>query len=386
MEGSATFVDDWTSTGQATLTYGKKISEYGKYIIMEVLIYYAHNKKVDDPAGAVFREAADMILADSSLSISELWSKFTQHLSSHSAEGVMAHAMSVYGKRHTSLLMRTFYTFGKIKPLATTSSWFNNYQLNGICNGINNVVWDDSTCPSCYAVRRKPSDINQAVNCYDYKRICTYLVGRLRMFIVRNSFYQSNAEDGVSYKLTEPKTSAEGKMMSYSEICDRCYQFYPFYWAGAHACDFSLFPNLAITIDEVRSFNMRYPSAIVGWILNTATYASRMGGRHWLAFMTKHTNAYVLDSSGKVLTNFRDNGVFRDKIARLGYGLNYGMSSLQEDNFSCGMFSVLSLYLMLCNDCKIEETTKQIGKNGTALMTGKSITSFTQVLAGFNPR
>ena len=380
------FEDDWSAEGQSTLTYGKKISTYGKYIIMEVMIYYAKNKRAKKDNQAITLKAAVDTLLQSSGTIDQKWDEFMKNLDVHSPEGVMAFAFDTYDKIIDSLLFRTFYTFGKIKPLSSRTEWFDNFRLNGLCNGFNNVLWNDKGRSDCYAVGKTDSSgvtsrtfepINTGVECGNYRRVCKHLVGALRKFIIRNDLYQTND----TYEIKVP---VRGEM-SYKEICDRCYQMYPFYWAGAHGCDFyiSKFSHIAISLKEVREFNDRYPSAIVGWILNTSTYTSH-NGAHWIAFLTKGSTAYVVDSAGKSLTNMKDGGAFKNEVGRCGYSINYNTEALQSDGYSCGMFSVISSYMMLCTDCDIIATATSISRNGTGLVSGKTITSFTQVLAGLN--
>ena len=383
---SEPFEDDWYAEGQSTLTYGKKISTYGKFIIMEVMIYYAKNKKAEKADQATKLKAAVDALLSATGDVDQKWESFMHNLEVHSPEGVMAFAFDTYGKAIDSLLFRTFYTFGKIKPLSSRTEWFDNYRLNGLCNGFNNVLWNDKGRSDCYAVGKTDSNgvtsraylpINEMVECANYRRICKHLVGALRKFIIRNNLYQTND----TYTIIEPKKGD----MSYKEICDQCYRTYPFYWAGAHGCDFYLpqFDHIAISLRETREFNDRYPSAIIGWILNTSTYVSH-NGAHWIAVLAKGSTAYVVDSAGKSLTNMKDGGAFRDELSKCGYTKNYNTETLQSDGYSCGMFAVISCYVMLCNDCDIIATANSISKNGTGLVSGKTITSFTQVLAGSN--
>lgn len=380
------FVDDWNGEGQSTLTYGKKISDYGKFIILEVMIYYAKNKQAEKEDQKQQLKVAVEKLLQHQGDINQKWEQFMKDIDVRSAEGVMSFALDTYGKKLDSLLFRTFFTFGKIKPLKSNTEWFDNFRLNGLCNGINNVLWNDNGRNDCYAVGETDSNgithreilpINKSVECVDYKRVCKFLVGSLRKFIIRNNFYQTT----ITYDIKIP---IKGNL-SYKEICDKCYSVYPFYWAGSHGCDFYLpqFNWMCVNLYETRKFNDRYPSAIIGWILNTATYQSH-AGIHWIPVLTKGSNAYIVDSAGKALTNMRDGGAFSNKLSECGYSKNYNTTILQTDGFSCGMFSVISIYLMVCNNCDINETAAKISKNGTGLVEGKTISSFTQVLAGLN--
>ena len=138
------FVDDWSGEGQSTLTYGKKISDYGKFIILEVMIYYAKNKKAEKEDQQQQLKLAVKELLQQQGDINQKWEQFMKDIDVHSAEGVMSFALDTYGKKLDSLLFRTFFTFGKIKPLKSNTEWFDNFRLNGLCNGINNILWNDN--------------------------------------------------------------------------------------------------------------------------------------------------------------------------------------------------------------------------------------------------
>lgn len=380
---------DLDSTEQSTLTYGKKLSTYGKFIIMEVLIHYFENVELPEQLNdqlsiqsiidedrekynyEKFKFAIEKIFKHSDMTkIDEIWNGFIEDLGQSTPEKVISFVFDIYKPNKSSLLYKTFQTFGKIKQFERKDEWFSNYHINGICNGMNNLVWQDRDREKTYGLRRNPEPINESIDLIDYSRYVNVIVGELRKFIISNNFYQTNE----IYEIVKPI----GKL-SPKEICDRCYLNYPFYYGGAHGCDFYKYP-FSLNLREIKLFMQRYPSVYIGYVINTAPYISR-SGQHWLSITFHKNNAYVVDSGGKNLTNFKDYGEFKSLLTLFGYGINYNPTKIQTDKYSCGMFSILSLYLMACFDCDISKTVKYIGMDGTSLINGKNIYSFTQILA-----
>ena len=182
------------------------------------------------------------------------------------------------------------------------------------------------------------------------------------------------SESSFSYILRKPTGSKDSQT-----ICDECYKMYPFYYGGAHGSDFYKYSNLSLSFRELSLFTERYPSAIVGYVLNRATYASG-NGTHWLSMSMKDKTVYLVDSGGRD-GGFTDNGELSNEIASRGYAREYNPISIQTDDHNCGMFSCLSLYLMLCYDCNIKKTIEAIGVDAKNLVDGKDIDSFTSILA-----
>lgn len=362
------------SEKQSTLTYGKHISTYGKFIIIEVLIYQVNFNEFheDEDKYQQLKNAIDEIMESKDLSnIDQLWDKLLNKLNLNSPEEMMYFAFEIFKPAYNSLLFRTFYTFGKIKPLSASDSWFDNFRINGLSNGINNIVWQDYDKEKTYGIRRNPKPINTSIELTDYERIIRFLVGELRKFIIENDLYQTNEK----YILKIPSNH-----LSDQEICDRCYMMYPFYYGGACVCDFYLYEHVNLSIDEIVEFMNRYPSAYIGYVLNTAPFTLHCG-KHWICVMFHENVLYVVDSGGKNLSNFLDDGAFKNEINTKGIITQFNPIKFQTDTYSCGMFSVISMYLLLCYDCDIEKAVGKMGHNGSGLVAGKDITSFTQILA-----
>lgn len=154
------------------------------------------------------------------------------------------------------------------------------------------------------------------------------------------------------------------------QICDECYKHYPYYFGGAHGCDvFDTY--LSLTIEELDEFFNRYPSAKVGYILNTATYASGHG-EHWVALELSKGKAKLICSQASDFNTFHDDGRLHHILQTHMYGLEYNMVRFQTDNYSCGIFSALSLYELLITG-SIQSAVDKIGVNGTKIKTGMDI-------------
>lgn len=359
------FVDNFSGETQSTLIYGKHISEYGKFIILEVILKYLDVARPNDER---LREA---MKDATSKTVEEAWNSLLSILDLKTPEGVVVYCFSIYHPSRDDLLYRCLYTLCKIKPTETSESWLDNFRINGICNGMNMLVWQDHDKEKTYGVRRDPKPINNSIKLRDPNRVKKHLVGTLREFIIANDLYQTNEE----YKLKIPN----GKMDDQT-ICDLCYKMYPFYWGGSHGCNFYNYPEWSLSIEEIAEFTSRYPSAIVGFVLNRSPYGGGDGGSHWVSMTFKEKTAYLIDSGGGE-TLFKDDGDLRKKIGSNGFAFQYSIPKLQNDRFSCGMFSSLSTYIMVCKDCNIKETVDHIGANGDSIVQGKNIYSFIQIIS-----
>lgn len=366
--------DNFHGEQMSTLTYGKHLHEYGKFIIMEVLIYYCHHPtRIDDQDKYDrLKEVMASILERKDRSVDELWNELLHGIEVETPEGVMSYAFVAFRPDQNDLLYKTFLTFGKIKPLGNITEWFNNFRLNGISNGMNMVVWQDNDREKTYGVRRNPKPINTGINLHDPDHAVEMLVGTLRRFIIENNLYQTNPV----YRIVEPTF----KTMSSIDVCDACYEHYPFYYGGCHGCDFYLYSGISLSISELVQFMKRYPSAIIGYIVNTATYRSG-NGKHWMSLTFSDMHSYLVCSGGNSYESFDDGGSLKSALMKKGISMEFNPRTIQVDHSSCGMYSVLSNYLMLCNNCNIAATIDKMGEDCTKLVNGKNIMAFINAIA-----
>lgn len=175
------------------------------------------------------------------------------------------------------------------------------------------------------------------------------------------------------------KHDPSSRNLTAEEICDECYQHYPYFFVGAHGCDvFDTY--LSPTIEDLTHFFERYPSARVGYILNTATYASG-NGEHWVALELSKGKAKLICSQAGDFGGFNDNGRLFKLLQQFLYGTSHNIVRFQVDSYSCGIFSALSLYKLLMTG-SIELTVDQIGMNGSALKDGMDINDIRARMAG----
>lgn len=175
------------------------------------------------------------------------------------------------------------------------------------------------------------------------------------------------------------KEDVGSRNLSAEQICDECYLHYPYFFGGSHGCDvFKTY--LTLSLEELTKFFKRYPSAKVGYILNTATYESGRG-EHWIALELSKGKARLICSQASDFSAFHDNGELDLTLRRLMYGQEYNMERIQADGYSCGIFSALSLYELLMTN-SIDKAVQRIGNNGEKLKTGKDINDIRDKWAG----
>ena len=334
----------------ASLAYGKNISDYAKK-----LIYYCIHGSVKD----------EVII--SSRSYDEIMDKF----GFTKTKQLVNYIMSNYGLNKLNYSL--FQVYSKIKPLDTPNDWFNTARLNGICSSYCMVMWNQfdkitSGNDILYTVPSNPIPINQSIE-LNYDRVRSLLVNELRSFIIQNDIYQSS-----DYSSVRPRE------MTSKDICDECYLHYPFYWGGAHGCDIFEIDDHSLSIPEIKAFMLRYPSSIIGYIINTCTYREG-GGEHWTAMLFHKGTVYFICSFGSSMNCLHDNGKLYKTLMENGFAIRYNTQRLQRDHHTCGMYSALSCYLMLCTGCNLESSIEKLGVNGGKLVSGKNIQDFVEILA-----
>ena len=361
------FVDDYNSD-QSTLAYGKHINRYGKYIVMKTLISVIANENKQNDKFRMLESAFKNLPTD----IDEAWAQVLSKADVHSTEGLCMLAYEAIGAGKDSLLYSLITTYAKVAPLKSADDWFDNFRLTGIANSMNLLIWRDDA-DGVYGVGRSPQPINSSIE-LDFAKVKRFLVRPLREFIIRNSLYPENADlDGGCMSTIE-------QSMSDKEICDECYAHFPFYFGGAHGCDVFGMREASLTMSEIKAFCKRYPSAIVGYILNTETYRSGRG-QHWLSIAFSGDRCSIINSSGSGLESFHDGGALSKSIKERFAAINYNDKRLQNDGYSCGMFAVITLYMLICFDMNVPKAVEHVGVNGKQISNGRSIYDFTKALA-----
>lgn len=190
---------------------------------------------------------------------------------------------------------------------------------------------------------------------------------------------ESYTSDRPTTPFRSGKNDSLSRNLTAEQICDECYTHYPYFFGGAHGCDvFDTY--LTLSIEELTLFFKRYPSAKVGYILNTGTYASG-DGEHWVALELSQGQAKLICSQGSGFGSFHDNGKLDRELQRNMYGQRHNIVHFQTDSYSCGIFSALSLYELLMTN-SIEASVAKIGTNGESLAKGKDINDIRELWAG----
>lgn len=377
------FADDYNSS-QSTLAYGKHINRYGKLVVMKALIHIIASADKHDENLSKLESAFRDLPSD----IDEAWTRVLSKADVRSTEGLCMLAYEAIGCDRNSLLYSLITTYAKVAPLKSETEWFDNFRLTAISNSMNLLIWRDDV-DGVYGVGREPKPIDERFD-LNYARVKRFLVKPLREFIIKQSLFPESLDDAVASRKPSGEASSQVRSsggrsvssleLSNKEVCDECYRHYPFFLGGAHGCDVFTMPDSSLSIKEISAFCRRYPSAIVGYILNTETYTSGKG-QHWVAIAFSNDRCSLINSTGRGLESFHDGGELANSIRQNFAAINFNPESLQNDGYSCGMFSVISLYMLICFNMDVSEAVNHIGVNGNKISAGRSIYDYTQALA-----
>lgn len=430
--------DTFAEYNTNTVMYGKKITPYAKLIIFNVIRYY--NSKDISESGLKGRiiKYLNKLFKSEHLDYDILMRKFN----AQTTECLLAYMLIAFQNNSLDLMLRTMYTFGRVLPMNKKSDWFDNYRLNAYGNVLNMVMWKKYDKPDVYTINSEPEVIDKSVS-INFAKAVKYFVGSLRAFIIDEELYPNtittsnieslnnvvqyessiNKYDAVKrkhkqYKHNEMYGSKRFKDLklklgviggdiadiiapreykskdinsnnkSAEDICDECYLHYPYFFGGAHGCDvFDL--GYTLTIDEIKAFLNRYPSAHVGYILNTATYKSGKG-EHWVALEFTKGSAKLICSQCSDFSCFKDGGKLRSAIRSAGFGEEYNSKKIQIDNYSCGSWSFCSLLELLrygdirkavdAMGVNLTNFGKEIGKSSNSDLVRKKIVGFKEDL------
>lgn len=425
--------DTFVNYDTRSLLNGKEINVYNKNILFEVIKYY-NNKDIhgDTDTKRKIIEYLHKIFKEEDLNYDKLMHKFNAQTN----ECLLAYILIAYKNDKLDLILRCMYTFGRVLPLKYETEWFDNYRLNNYGNPLNMVMWSKYDCDYIYTINdEEPLPINHSIK-LPYAKVIKFLVGSLRAFIIDHSLYpenfQSNSQNTISTNPTNIRNNSQinlttnirnnsqstistnqlshkpyaltgadiealisssdfdrfrdgiedksSRNLNGEQICDECYLHYPYYYGGAHGCDcFDV--GLSLTMDEIKLFLERYPSARVGYILNTATYKSGKG-EHWVALELTKGKAKLICSQQSDFSVFKDGGKLNNDLQRLMFGQEYNPKLIQVDNCNCGVFSSLALYELLCHKSSISEAVDAIGVNAKNLKEGADINTFRKRIAG----
>lgn len=369
--------DTYENYNTRTLLYGKELNTYYKNILFEVYKYYNY-KDMSRDGSYVSTERKQQIIKflHKVFERKDLnYDKLMQCFGAKTHECLLAYMLIAFKTetKNLDLILRCMYTYGRVLPFDSKNEWFDNYRLNNYGNPLNMVMWKKYDSEHIYTIDvYEPKPINSSVK-LNFNDVIKFLVGSLRAFIINNNLYPGCVKRSSNAGEQNRKLTAE-------QICDECYLHYPYYYGGAHGCDvFDI--GLTLTLEEITKFLNRYPSARVGYILNTATYKSGKG-EHWVALELTKGKAKMICSQQSDFTVFHDGGVLDSKLKRLLYGQEWNTKRLQNDSYNCGIFSSLALYEMLCHNSDIYASVEAIGENASNIKRGVDIDDIREKLVG----
>jgi len=400
---------------------GKELHDYDKTIIVEVIRHYLKNNSqinVVNPSSDKGREILQFLHS----MINHLdFDTLMTRLRATIVEELLGYCLLAFQNDEIDLMLRTTYTFGRVKPLEKANTWLDNYRLNSYGNALNRVMYKKFDHKSVYVIDTNPLPINENVE-INYERMIKLIIGSLTAFIIdHNIFPETMMTNGGGLMNTtnfeQPSVTNDGRPMmntnskqstiinnfeqpsvtndggrtlvttnygsrnlSPKQICDEFYQRFPFAFGGAHGCD-AFFIGMTTTFEEIDKIFERYPSLRIGYILNTDGYRSGTGGSHWVALMLGKKRAQLICSQAGNFDGFKDNGAIQKTLRNLLFGISYNTQNIQTNSFSCGEFSVLALYTLIWS-FDIGKAVNAIGVNAENIADGYNIESIRRKIIG----
>lgn len=316
-------------------------------------------------------------------------------------ECLLLHAATTYGLTPKSLLMDTIAIHSRVKKLNNKDEWFDNFTLNSYLLQLSTIVYseyDESTNDEFIksiefkpksgnltggTIKHKPICVNQLIHSMLVKHKTKTMLGGLVSTNSTNinqigttnstntltnepkqsSIVKSNSQTKVRHniKLTNPKellyhlgneyrtfiefglTKNEYQTLDdtkITEMLDKLVDKYPYFTGLTHGCDVftSNYRDKSVSINDIKEFCSRYPTSIVGYILNTETYASGRG-QHWVSLIFKNQSCYLICSQGSSFNCFKEPTL--SKEIKSNFATDYNTKTIQFDSSSCGLYSVL---------------------------------------------
>lgn len=308
-------------------------------------------------------------------------------------ECLLLHAATTYGLTPKSLLMDTIAIHSRVKKLNDKDEWFDNFTLNSYLLQLSTIVYSEydeltndefiksitfkpgSMNLTGGTIKSKPISANQLIHSMLVKHKTKTLTGGLNSTDLnqigttrinepnQSSIVKSNSQTNVRHniKLTNPKELLYHLGNEYrtfiefgltkndyqtlddtkiTEMLDKLVDKYPYFTGLTHGCDVftSNYRDKSVSINDIKEFCSRYPTSIVGYILNTETYASGRG-QHWVSLIFKNQSCYLICSQGSSFSCFKEPTLYKE--IKSNFAVDYNTKTIQVDSSSCGLYSVL---------------------------------------------
>lgn len=299
-----------------TLLRGEEPRKFEKDVMIKVLKYFANKNKEEPLSKCILSNCTS---SDNCVNYDNLIKNIKD---CDNAECLMLNAAKVYHIRPRSLLMLTTAICTRVMPFPSKTEWFDNYTLNSYLYQLTTIVDKKFDKPELFSVDIRPT-INTSEQLINPCKMLDYYGNSFRCFIE----FGKDSKD-----ITDPKEATE-KM-------DELMKKYVYSTGCAHGCDCFRIP-IGGTIEEIAAMCRRYPRNLFGYILNTSTYESG-NGKHWVMVIFRNKTMYYICSFGKDQSSLMDSQYITNKLYDEGFSIEYNMLPLQQDNYNCGLFSVLS--------------------------------------------
>lgn len=283
-----------------------------------------------------------------------------------SIECLLLHIATCYGLYTNSLLMNTIAIHSRVKHLVHDKEWMDNYRLNNFLLQLTTIVYHDYDSYSDSFIKSVYYDseskticeedmINKDEKITNPKTLLTFLGNKYRVFMETGKENIETDEEAL-------------------EILDKLVLKYPYFTGCAHGCDVFKYKHLSPTIKDISEFMKRYPKTIVGYVLNTSTYASG-NGRHWVALIFKESEVHLFCSQGGDFSCFDDPDLIKDINSCCITTINSSVT-IQTDNCNCGIYAILAnlICVLYCSGNQkisnkhliehIGEDAKKLNKSG----------------------
>lgn len=327
-----------------TLLRGEEPRAFEKDAMIRVLKYFAQKNPTEDLSKCIMSNCQS---SDNSVNYDNL----IKHIKDcDNAECLMLNAAKIFHIKPRSLLMLTTAICTRVMPYPSKTEWFDNYTLNSYLYQLTTIVDKKFDKPELFSVDVRPI-INKSEPLINPCKMLDYYGNAFRCFME----FGKDSKDIVNPKEATDKMDALMEKYVYSTGC-------------AHGCDCFRIP-MGGTIEEIAAMCRRYPKNLFGYILNTSTYESG-NGKHWVMVMFRGKTMYYICSFGKDQSGLMDSRYITEKLSEQGISIEYNMLKLQEDNYNCGLFSVLSTLAFILeaghsteSKINISKVVARIGRN-----------------------
>lgn len=384
--------DTYANSKMKHFLYGENLHDYQLFIMCSTLIYYnsraENNIAKNNPNTQPARDKISHAI-NSSTTIHEMLTALQREFECESLECIYANALLAFNGDDNTLMIRSLNFAGRVLKLQSKSDWLDNWRINAFGTCLSTIMWNKYDSPNNFTVKRKYIPINENIP-INYKSFNTFCVGVLREFIIKIGVYPDEEPPKKIDYIKQKLKSSHFTSLTDKEICDECYKHFVYSYIGSHGCNALIDgPETEMqwtaTIPEIKIYLKRYPSMIFGGVFNTSAYGQ--AGQHWMTVMfhnkdvngdntdnnnhndINHPEAVLFCSQGGGWDSF---SMSSDILHSLREGspipTTYNQVNLQlSDGYSCGNFSIVSNFLMICNNMDIKKTAEDIGKNGKNL-------------------